>query len=51
MKIHPKDYEKATSTDHHGDETAKEEAKQFARDNGHHDGLFLHKLATKFKGE
>jgi hypothetical protein len=51
MKIHPKDYEKATSTDHQGHEESLKDAKQYAKDNGHHDGSFLHKLALKFGGE
>jgi hypothetical protein len=51
MKMHQKDYEKATTTDHHGQATAHKDAKQWAKDNGHHNGSFLHKLATKFGGE
>jgi hypothetical protein len=51
MKIHPKDYEKATSTDHHGHDESLKNARQFAKDNGHPDGTFLHKLTTKFGGE
>jgi hypothetical protein len=51
MKIHPKDYEKATSIDHSGQAEALKNARQYAKDNGHHDGTFLHKLATKFGGE
>lgn len=49
MKLHPKDIGKATSIDHHGNELAMKDAKQYAKDNGHHNGAFLHNLTNKFK--
>lgn len=50
-KVHPKDSQKVTSIDHHGHDENLKNAKAFAKENGHHDGSFLHKLATKFGGE
>ena len=47
MKIHPKDFDKASDEDHHSNEAALKNAKQYAKDNGHHDGAFLHNLARK----
>ena len=47
MKFHPKDMEGATSRDFHGEKEHLKDAKQFAQDNGHHDGSFLHKLSQK----
>lgn len=47
MKIHQKDFEKVTSEDHHGNELNLKAAKQFAEENGHHNGSFLHNLARK----
>lgn len=51
MRFHPKDSERVSSEDHHGNEMDLQAAKQFAKENGHHDGRFLHNLARKFQGE
>lgn len=50
-QVHPKDFKQVTSIDHHGNESGLEDARRYAKENGHHDGTFLHKLASKFSGE
>lgn len=48
MKIHPKDHEMTSTQDHHSLEESLKNAKEYAKENGHHDGAFLHNLARKF---
>jgi hypothetical protein len=51
MAFHPKDADLATGHDHHGEKQHMSSAKQFAKENGHHDGAFLHNLSNKFGKE
>jgi hypothetical protein len=46
-KMHPKDFESASAENHHGNAEDLKSARQWAKDNGHPDGSFLHGLARK----
>jgi len=42
--MHQNDYKKTSAKNHHADDEAKKEAKNWANDNGHHNHEFLHNL-------
>ena len=48
-KIHPKDYETASSKDFHAQDRRKKETEKFAKENAHDPG-FLHNLGESFWG-
>ena len=47
--IHPNDFKEVSATDHHAHDKDKKQAKEFAKENGHHSPRFLHKLSDAMK--
>jgi len=50
-KMHPNDFKNANAIDHHEAEKNKENAKSFAKENGHHNYKFLNNLSNSLKAE
>lgn len=48
--IHPNDYKEASSKNHHANDASLKAAKNFAKENGHHNYKFLHGLTEEDNG-
>jgi len=48
-KIHPNDFKKVSAENHHESDASKVRSKDFAKENGHHNARFLHKLSSKLR--
>lgn len=48
-KLHPNDFKETSAKNHHAMDDHKSQANDWAKDNGHHNGDFLHNLRNKFE--
>lgn len=48
-ELHPNDFKKTSAKNHRAMDDHKNQANDFAKENGHHDGDFLHNLRNKFE--
>lgn len=48
-KLHPKDFKETSAKNHHAMDDHLNQAKDFAKETGHHSPKFLHKLRNKFE--